>query len=133
LSKATGKAYFRVNQKTSGNTYKLFSTSKYPLDGNTWVHLVGIFNRDEVQIYFNGNLENSMPGPANIVSSTDNLKIGGPDDSRYFKGTIDEVRIWNRALRCRQVQVVQEFHTPCKRSLQLQSLCSKLAGECETD
>jgi len=93
LSESTGKAYFRVNQKTSHNTYKLFSKSSYPLDGNTWVHLVGVYNRDQVQIYFNGNLENSMSGPANILTNTDNLKIGGPDLSRYFKGTIDEVRI----------------------------------------
>jgi plastocyanin len=98
LSKATGKAYFRVNQKTSHNTYKLFSTSSYPVDGSTWVHLVGVYNGSHVQIYFNGKLEKSMPAPANISSNSDNLKIGGPDDSRYFKGTIDEVRIWNRAL-----------------------------------
>ncbi|MCX9082413.1 MAG: carboxypeptidase regulatory-like domain-containing protein [Candidatus Methanoperedens sp.] len=98
LSKATGKAYFRVNQKTSHDTYKLFSNSSYPVDGNTWVHLAGVFNGSHVQVYFNGKLENSMPGPANISSNTDNLRIGGPDDSRYFKGTIDEVIIWNRAL-----------------------------------
>ncbi len=98
LSKATGKAYFRVNQKTSGDTYKLFSNSSYPVDGNTWVHLAGVYNGSHVQIYFNGKLENSMSGPANISSNNDNLKIGGTDDSRYFKGTIDEVIIWNRAL-----------------------------------
>ena len=98
LSKATGKAYFRVNQKTSDDTYKLFSTSSYPVDGNTWVHLAGVYNGSHVQIYFNGKLENSMTGPANISSNTDNLEIGGPDDSRNFKGTIDEVIIWNRAL-----------------------------------
>jgi lysophospholipase L1-like esterase len=104
LSESTGKAYFRVNQKTSHNTYKIFSNSSYPLDGNTWVHLVGLYNRDQVQIYFNGNLENSMSGPTNIVSNTDNLKIGGPDLSRYFKGTIDEVRIWNRALSPEEIK-----------------------------
>jgi len=68
------------------------------VDGNTWIHLAGVFNGSHLQVYFNGKLENSMPGPANISSNTDNLKIGGPDDSRYFKGTIDEVIIWNRAL-----------------------------------
>ncbi|HMB44431.1 MAG TPA: LamG-like jellyroll fold domain-containing protein [Candidatus Methanoperedens sp.] len=104
LSESTGKAYFRVNQKTSHNTYKLFSNSSYPLDGNTWVHLVGVYNRDQVQIYFNGNLENSMSGPTNILSNTDNLKIGGPDLSRYFKGTIDEVRIWDRALSPEEIK-----------------------------
>lgn len=98
LSKATGKAYFRINQKTSKNTYKLFSNSSYPVDGNTWIHLAGVYNGSHLQIYFNGKLEKSMPGPANISSNTDKLKIGGPDDLRYFKGAIDEVIIWNRAL-----------------------------------
>ncbi len=98
LSKATGKAYFRVNQKTSKNTYKLFSSSSYPVDGNTWIHLAGVYNGSHVQIYFNGKLEKSMPGPASISSNADNLKFGGPDDSRYFKGAIDEIIIWNRAL-----------------------------------
>ncbi|PWB55564.1 MAG: hypothetical protein C3F06_02190, partial [Candidatus Methanoperedenaceae archaeon] len=104
LSSSTGKAYFRVNGKTSGNTYKLFSTSKFPVDGNTWVHLAGVYNKNKLQIFFNGNLENSMTGPANILSNTDNLEIGGPDDSRYFKGTIDEVRIWNRALSPEEIK-----------------------------
>jgi lysophospholipase L1-like esterase len=104
LSESTGKAYFRVNQKTSHNIYKLFSKSSYPLDGNTWVHLVGVYNRDQVQIYFNGNLENSMSGPANILFNTDNLEIGSPDLSRYFKGTIDEVRTWNRALSSEEIK-----------------------------
>ncbi len=104
LSESTGKAYFRVNQNTSHNTYKLFSKSSYPLDGNTWVHLVGVYNRAQVQIYFNGNLENNRSGPAKIISNTDNLKIGGPDLSRYFNGTIDEVRIWNRALSPEEIK-----------------------------
>jgi len=45
-----------------------------------------------------------MPGPANILSNTENLKIGGPDLSRYFKGTIDEVRIRNRALSPEEIK-----------------------------
>jgi hypothetical protein len=44
-----------------------------------------------------------MSGPANISSNTANLKIGGPDRSRYLKGTIDEVRIWNRALSPKEI------------------------------
>ncbi len=44
------------------------------------------------------------PGPAAILSNIDNLTIGGSDLSRYFKGSIDEVRIWNRALSPEEIK-----------------------------
>ncbi len=94
----TQKAFFRVNQKTSGNTFRVDSSTTYPEDGNTWVHLVGVYDGANLMIFYNSILQNSLNGPVSIKTNNNNLQIGGPDDNKHFNGTIDEVRIWNRAL-----------------------------------
>lgn len=99
---STGKAFFRVNQKKSGNTYRVDTIS--PLNNTTWFYLVGIYDGNQIRIYLNGQLDNSKKGPSNIMSNMDSLEIGGPDALAYFRGVIDEVRIWNRALTPQEIE-----------------------------
>jgi hypothetical protein len=114
---STGKAFFRVNQKTSSNSYRVDTIDSYPITNTTWVHLVGIYNGSHLQIYLNGTLQNSVLGPSNILSNTDNLEIGGPDGSAYFKGGIDEVRIWNRALTPQEIEASYKAVPPYLNSI----------------
>ncbi|MCX9082423.1 MAG: hypothetical protein OIN83_09520, partial [Candidatus Methanoperedens sp.] len=101
---SSGKAFFRVNQKASSNTFRVDTLSNYPTDNTTWIHLVGVYNGTNISIYLNGNLSNSKLGPSNILSNMDNLKIGAPDGTGFFIGAIDEVRIWDRALTPQEIQ-----------------------------
>ena len=43
-SAGAGLAFIRLNQTSSGNDYRLNSTSEYPFDGNTWVHLAATYD-----------------------------------------------------------------------------------------
>lgn len=71
---------------------------------NNWYHVAGTFDGNEVKCYVNGNLEGTTAFQGTIAPSTSYpLALGrladpvyGPD--RYFSGSMDEVRIWNRAL-----------------------------------
>lgn len=94
----TGKAFFRLNQKTSRDAYKLESISSYPTSGATWIHIAGVYNGFRMKIYIDGRLEKTIAGPLSIASNTDALEIGGFDNSEYFSGGIDEIKIYNRAL-----------------------------------
>ncbi|MCX9081301.1 MAG: PKD domain-containing protein [Candidatus Methanoperedens sp.] len=109
---SSGKAFFRFNQRTSGNNYRVDSAINYPSNNTTWVHLVGIYNGTQLQIYLNGNLSNNKNGTSNISSNKNNLTIGGPDDSKYLNGSIDEVRIWNRALTPQEVEAFYNGQNP---------------------
>ena len=76
------------------------------INDNEWHHVVGTYDSSEISIYLDGvKFSDSSIGTA---KTTDNFKIGWDDHSssqtiRFFKGNIDEVGIWNRALSQEEV------------------------------
>lgn len=58
-----------------------------------WVHLVGIFNTNDIILYLNGELEKNISYTRGSVPSGNNMHIGNSGTSNLFNGTIDEVRI----------------------------------------
>jgi hypothetical protein len=69
-------------------------------DGN-WHHLAVVRNgvAGNTTIYVDGNAEGSNVANNVAVNQNPNIGIGANTlDVRYFNGSIDEVRIWNRAL-----------------------------------
>lgn len=76
-----------------------------------WVHLVGTYDGSEMKIYINGSLDNvkALTGP--ISTANNPLYIGKRqnDYERYFNGSIDDVRIYDRAL---SPEEIQELYAP---------------------
>jgi len=67
---------------------------------NTWEHVAFVFSNAGISLFQNGSLVNSLSFTSTIVTTTNDLHIGGrPTDSdRRFIGDIDEVRIWHAPL-----------------------------------
>ncbi len=68
---------------------------------NTWTHVAGTFSGTELKLYVNAVLVASTPFVGSIVQSSYGANIGKLADAsqspgRFWSGTIDEVRIWNR-------------------------------------
>jgi len=81
-----------------------FSHNDVIFDGN-WYHVVVVRNGYFINIYLDGmekiSEEHSTIGD---VSTTENLTIGSWGGiQEYFNGTIDNVRIWNKALTSSEV------------------------------
>jgi large repetitive protein len=93
-----GTPFVRFNQVSSGEAYRLDSTTQYPFDGNTWVHLAATYDGAEIRFYFNGIKESSKPATIAIATNTLPLSIGAQGSTRLFQGSMDEVRVYNRAL-----------------------------------
>jgi hypothetical protein len=76
---------------------------------NTWHHVAGTFDGQQLKIYIDGILAGTRAFPGTIVPSTDySLKIGkladdNQPDTRYWAGQIDEVRIWHKVLTQQQI------------------------------
>ncbi len=74
----------------------------YPGSLNTWSNVILVKTGSNATLYFNGVSVTSMEnlGTINYNDDSTPLSIGyaGTDQGRYFKGLIDEVAIWNRAL-----------------------------------
>jgi len=87
----------------------------------TWIHLVHTFstvgNTTTLSVYSNGVLTITKAVSCNNVFSINQIRglhVGayrsatGPSDGRCFKGMIDELALWNRALSSNEVQAVYQ-------------------------
>ena len=82
---------------------------------NTWTHLTATFDNGLAKLYINGQLtEQSTLSISNTDPeeySHDNVIIGGiwtANSSYGFKGSLDEVRIYNRALSAEEVSTLAQ-------------------------
>ncbi len=76
------------------------------LELGSWQHVAATYDGDRVRLYVNGELVGDAP-VAEVLSTDGALRIGGGDlwwSDEGFKGRIDEVRIYNRALSAGEVQ-----------------------------
>ncbi|NOQ37736.1 hypothetical protein GQ472_02500, partial [archaeon] len=92
-------------------TYFDFGTEvNSPVQLNEWTHITATYNDaiDTVRIYVNGfNTETNPTFTGSICGSNNFTEIGGSSThslGRWFNGTIDEVRIWNRSLSSSEIQ-----------------------------
>ncbi|HXF10900.1 MAG TPA: LamG-like jellyroll fold domain-containing protein, partial [Desulfuromonadaceae bacterium] len=75
-----------------------------------WYHVAGVYDGTHLMVYTNGHLAATSSVTGTIVPSTNSLCIGNDplELVRYFKGGIDEVAIYNRALSAGEIADV--FH-----------------------
>lgn len=75
------------------------------LVANTWYHLAATYDGASQKLYINGKLVASRAQSGPIATSSGYLRIGGNKVwGEYFKGKIDDVRIYNVALSATQIQ-----------------------------
>jgi len=77
-----------------------------PLSLNKWYYLVGTYDGDNLKIYIDGELSNTLAQSGEIDTSAGSLAIGSRPEggARVVNGIIDEVRIYSRALTEEEVK-----------------------------
>src|SRR5205085_4077663 len=92
-----------VGQLWAGAEQDAAGTAKLAL--NTWVHLAAAWDGTTLRLYVNGTQAGSVAASATLAASTGAFTIGGNSIwGEYFKGLIDEVRVYNRALAPSEIQ-----------------------------
>ena len=72
---------------------------------NTWTHLAMTYDGASIRLYVNGALVSTRAAAGSIAGTGGAVRIGGNSVwGEYFSGTIDEVRIYSRALSAADVQ-----------------------------
>jgi chitinase len=86
------------NPPTNGWDYANSTNSNY-LNDNTWHHVISVRKNDTTSLYIDGVLQNNILTTIIPNFNSSSIIIGSTNGlSQYFKGIIDEVGIWNRAL-----------------------------------
>ncbi|WP_345044479.1 LamG domain-containing protein [Georgenia daeguensis] len=95
-----GTAFFRLNQPTGLNTYRVDSgTGLQAIVAGQWVHLAGVYDGTTMNLYVNGAPRTAKPGPAAIDTNDVPLAIGAQSNgSSPLDGAVDSVHIYDRAL-----------------------------------
>ncbi len=102
------RVFFRINQATNADTYRVSAITEYPIDG-TWMHAAATYDGTTMRLYINGVLESSLtpPGGTTIALNNVPVSIGAQNDvQRFYMGWMDDARIYNRALSLAEIQVL---------------------------
>ena len=98
---ASGLARFRL--WGASTTLATLQANGYAVNDGTWHHMVGVVNRTTAvaSLYVDGKLYDSQSSfSTENVNSTAAVRIGG---SVLFVGSIDEMRVYNRALSTSEI------------------------------
>jgi hypothetical protein len=81
----------------------VISSATAPL--NQWTHVAITLNGSEASIYINGQFDSSVTYATRALSEGYNLTIGShQDDTRFYNGKLDDIRIYNLALNKDQIE-----------------------------
>jgi len=102
--------YLYANSNTDQPATGAFISSYQGLQGgpwllpNTWVHLAGTYDGTTQRLYVNGTEVAKRAQSGLIAVSGGVLRIGGESIwGEFFKGRIDEIRVYNRALSAAEI------------------------------
>src|SRR3989454_6629136 len=102
-----------------------------PLPVNAWTHLAVTYDGTTLSLFRNGVLVASRPASGAVPSSTATLQIGASQFGEYFNGLIDEVRLYDRALRSEEH--TSELQSPSNLACRLLLEMKKGAGSTAAD
>jgi hypothetical protein len=102
---SSGQLFVRFNRDSTGNAFKVLSTSEYPTDGITWMHVAATFDGQEIRLYVDGVLETTKAAGGLVIGTNDeDLSIGADfDGDKAFAGAVDDVRLFDAALSAAEV------------------------------
>jgi len=97
-----GYVYFMINNQSENRAW-----ASKPLVAGKWTHFTGTYDGANVKLYMNGTLVDTTPYSGKIAYSSLPLWIGVSGrhiQHQFWNGSIDDVRIYDRALSADEVR-----------------------------
>ena len=105
IADTTGYAQFEIT--AGGSYYSAYTNSAGQLPAGAWSLVTGVYDRSTAAIYVNGAYVTSVPAAGAIATNTLPWTIGAlPSNSGNFNGSIDDARVYNRALTASEVTML---------------------------
>ncbi|WP_185289492.1 endo-beta-N-acetylglucosaminidase H [Chryseobacterium lactis] len=70
---------------------------------NTWYHVAATYDGTAMKLYVNGSLDASTPATGNFTANGILYLARNYDNSRTLNGSLDEFRVWKRALTAQEI------------------------------
>ncbi len=105
----SGDGIDRIKLAIADGESSTFANAKTKaLEINKWYHIIGTYDGISLKIYVDGSIENTHPSEIVPGTFSPNFTgIGYMDyQNRYWRGYIDDVRIYSRALTASEVQTL---------------------------
>ena len=102
----------RINFDGAANQY---FGSAGDITANNWHHIVVTFNNGTINVYADGNNKGSTTTINTTFNSGANFYIGDDNSATFFNGSIDQVRIFNKALSAGEVTTLYN-ETACTKA-----------------
>ncbi len=111
VSFITPSGLFKGQYLNNNNLGSVFAYSKSPVNDNYWHMVTVIYSLTGENVYIDNKLVASeiWIGTIGASTSTRNMLIGKVDDpgtNTYYNGSLDDIRIYNRALTSAEVAVL---------------------------
>ena len=113
---ANGGYAFEINQNDNQLRFWVYvsgigwqSSAPAPISPNTWYHAAGTYDGSNIRVYVNGQPQGAPTSVTGTIAPASNPLNIGRDPSnplRFFKGLIDEVEIYNRALSADEIAAI---------------------------
>lgn len=101
-----------ISSFNDGTNYQVVRANN-PLRINRWTYVVSTYDGQYLRLYLNGYNVSVIKATTPIKQSNGVLQIGGDTIwGEYFNGSLDEIRIYNRALS--KVEIRTDMQTPVK-------------------
>jgi hypothetical protein len=92
-----------IKFQNSGGTF-YYSKFVTPISTGTWYHLAGTWDGTTLTMYVNGaSAAASTPGAIPILATGTTLYLGSGGPSNFMYGSLDDARLYNRALSASEV------------------------------
>ena len=85
----------------SGTAVKVNASTT--LSTNEWQHVAGVYDGSEMRIYVDGRRVGTK-SQSGSFSANGRFQIGRSNESRYFDGRMDQIRVWRTALSLEQIR-----------------------------
>lgn len=106
----------RINwwYQNGSNTVDLFTPNNV-IQTNVWTHVALVYRPNDQRIYINGTPYSFTSAVTPPTNNADPFQFGGDQGlaGRFFRGLIDDLRIYNQALNTVQINELISLSSPC--------------------
>jgi hypothetical protein len=89
--------YFFLDTTNDGGSWNAVQAILGTLQLNRWYHVAGSYDGSSIRIYVDGELKGEI-SQSNAIDTGAPVKVGGGSAGYYLDGTIDEARVFDRAI-----------------------------------